>query len=110
MAQNIGVTKNSALLVATGNRELTPEDAKKFKSNRTGYEVSVDTTNNQLVLTKIAVKHDHSWTYALSPDQATIKATCENTDNLCDNINGGSVTITAPAHKTYGDSKSQRRS
>ena len=81
---NIGVTKNSALLVATGNRELTPEDAKKFKSNRAGYEVSVDPKDNkQLVLTRTAVKHDHSWSYQKDGDD-TIKAVCTGTPGSCD--------------------------
>ena len=75
---SIGVTKTSALLVATGNRELTTEDAAKFKSNRDGYVVSVDPTNNkQLVLKRISGQHMHDWTYALSQDKATITATCQ---------------------------------
>ena len=52
---SIGVTKDSKLgnVIATGSTALTAEDAAKFKSDKGGYAVLVDTKNsNQLVLAK----------------------------------------------------------
>ncbi|MBQ6698141.1 MAG: S-layer homology domain-containing protein [Oscillospiraceae bacterium] len=46
------------------------------------------------------VTHIHNWNYELD-DTDTIKATCSNTDGDCDNTNGGSVTIAAPASLDY---------
>ena len=46
------------------------------------------------------VTHSHDWNYELDGTD-TIKATCSNTDGNCDNTNGGSVTIAAPASLDY---------
>ena len=44
--------------------------------------------------------HTHNWNYELDGTN-TIKAICSNTDGSCDNTNGGSVTIAAPATLDY---------
>ncbi|MBQ7975492.1 MAG: S-layer homology domain-containing protein, partial [Clostridia bacterium] len=46
------------------------------------------------------VTHSHDWNYELDGTD-TIKATCSNTDGSCDNTNGGSVSIAAPASLDY---------
>ncbi len=76
---SIGVTKTSNTLIATGKEAQTVKDAaEKFKSDKTGYEVSVDPDNEkQLVLTKIVVPHTHSWSYQKKgDDSSTIYVSC----------------------------------
>ena len=98
---SISVTKTVGNGVIAEN--VSTDYSDKFFSDDNTYEVKYDKDKKQLVLERIAGQHAHNWTY--SADGATITATCKNTDNLCDKINGGSVTITAPEHKTYGDNK-----
>ena len=99
---SIGVTRGAGSTIATGINALTAEDAKKFKSDKAGFEVSVDTKNNQLVLTNSSApaKHTHIWTY--KAENATITATCTGKGNCDFNNNGGSVTITKPDDLTQG--------
>ena len=97
---SIGVTKTvDGGVFAKGSKNLTPEDAAKFKSDEIGYEVSVDTNKTQLVLTRTAGTHTHVWTYKAT--EATITATCTGTGNCDFNKDGGSVTITKPANLTH---------
>ena len=100
---SIGVTKTSSTLIATVKKSLskvlTADDAAKFQSDKAGHEVSVDTPNNQLVLTRTAGTHTHIWTY--EANEATITATCKG-EGTCDfNKDGGSVTITSPGDLIY---------
>lgn len=106
-ANSIGVTKlpeSSAaeIVIAEGVNE---DYSDKFFSDDQKREVKYE--NKQLVLKNKETQpptHTHSWTYRA--DKATITATCNGT-GVCDfNHKGGSVTITAPEHKTYGDGMS----
>ena len=106
-ANSIGVTKlpeSSAaeIVIAEGVNE---DYSDKFFSDDQKREVKYE--NKQLVLKNKEPQpptHTHSWTYRA--DKATITATCNGT-GVCDfNHKGGSVTITAPEHKTYGDGMS----
>ena len=55
--------------------------------------------------TVVLKEHEHEWGYTLSSDGTTITAACVNTDGLCGNTNGGSVTIAAPSgNLTYDGS------
>lgn len=55
--------------------------------------------------TVVLKEHEHEWGYTLSSDGTTITAGCVNTDGLCGNTNGGSVTIAAPSgNLTYDGS------
>ena len=109
---SIGVTKTTGVgsVIATGSKDLTEADAAKFKSDMAGFAVSVDKDKTtQLVLKKVETQpseHKHEWSYQ-NDGNATIKAVCKGT-GVCDvyNNDGGSVTIKAPEHKTYGDGKS----
>lgn len=47
--------------------------------------------------TVVLKAHEHDWSYTRSDDGATITAACANTDGLCGNPNGGSVTIAPPS-------------
>ena len=87
---SIGVTKitGSVIATATGNKDLTDADAAKFKSDKDGFVVSVDTnnTNNkkQLVLKKTPTStHTHEWAYA-NVDKSTVSVTCKGTPGSCD--------------------------
>ena len=108
---SIGVTKLpdsplAEIVIAEGVNE---DYSRKFFSDDKTREVKYDTDNKQLVLKNKETQpptHTHSWTYRA--DKATITATCTNTDGNCDNTDGGSVTITAPEHKTYGDGNSEK--
>lgn len=56
--------------------------------------------------TVVLKEHEHEWGYTLSSDGTTITAACVNTDGLCGNTNGGSVTIAAPSgNLTYDGSR-----
>ena len=55
--------------------------------------------------TVVLKAHEHAWGYTRSDDGTTITAACANTDGLCGNTNGGSVTIAAPSgNLTYDGS------
>ena len=62
---SIGVTKRSNSVIAKGSKDLTEADAAKFKSDKDGYAVSVDTDNSkQLVLKKAPTptpEHKHRY-------------------------------------------------
>ena len=104
-AESIGVTTKTEptaqvpVTIATGSKDLTETDAKKFKSDMDGYAVSVDKSKTtQLVLKKVETQpseHKHEWSYQ-NDGNATIKAVCKGT-GVCDvyNNDGGSVTIKA---------------
>ena len=99
---SIGVTRGAGSVIAKGKdltEKLTEADAQKFKSDK-GFAVSVDTKNNQLVLTNSSApaEHTHIWTY--KANEATITATCKIEG--CNAPNGGSVTIKPPANLTQG--------
>lgn len=53
--------------------------------------------------TVVLKEHEHEWGYTLSSDGTTITAACVNTDGLCGNTNGGSVTIAAPSGELIYD-------
>ena len=95
-AGSIGVTKGAGIDIAKGSKDLTEDDAAKFKSDKAGYAVSVDTKNKkQLVLKKEETQpstHKHEWTY--EANGAIITATCNGT-GVCD-VNNSFVTITPP--------------
>ena len=95
---SIGVTKRSNSVIAKGVNE---DYSGKFSSDDKMREVKYE--GNQLVLAKKPQpsEHEHEWKYTLSDDKTTITATCANTDQLCNNRNGGSVTIEAPIDLTY---------
>ncbi len=110
----IGVTAKKAptpgnrVLAATG---ATPNEnySSIFTSDNASYEVQ----NRNDGTLRLAEKgdssadssHVHSWTYSIKEGTTnTIVATCNAAG--CPNPNGGSVTITAPKHKTYDDGKS----
>ena len=107
---SIGVTKTTDKGVFA--KGVSTDYSGKFFSDNTQYKVEYDKTdkdNHKLVLTRTAGTHTHSWTYTIKEGTTnTIVATCANTDTPCNNTNGGSVTITAPEHKTYGDGKSAK--
>ena len=101
-------TQGNRVLAATG---ATPNKDYKniFTSDNTTYEVQ----NRNDGTLRLAVNgdssadssHVHSWIYAIKEGTTnTIVATCNAAG--CPNPNGGSVTITAPEHKTYDDGKS----
>ena len=97
---SIGVTKRSNSVIAKGVNE---DYSGKFFSDDNTYEVKHE--NNQLVLKNKETQpptHEHKWTYTIKEGtKNTIVATCANTDQLCNNRNGGSVTIEAPTDLTY---------
>ena len=93
---SIGVTRGAGSVIAKGKdltEKLTEADAQKFKSDK-GFAVSVDTKNNQLVLTNSSAgTHRHNWNYQNDGD-ATIKATCTNSTGDCAyRTNPATVTI-----------------
>ena len=100
---SIGVTRGAYLVIANNVNE---DYSGIFFSDNTQYKVEYDKTdkdNHKLVLKKEETQpstHTHIWTY--KANNATITATCANTDNLCNAPNGGSVTITAPTNLTQG--------
>ena len=110
----IGVTAKKAPTL--GNRVLAATGAttnENYSSIFTSDNASYEVQNRNDGTLRLAVKgdssadssHVHSWTYSIKEGTTnTIVATC-NADG-CLNPNGGSVTITAPEHKTYGDGKS----
>ena len=53
--------------------------------------------------TVVLKAHEHAWGYTRSDDGATITAACANTDGLCGNTNGGSVTIAPPSGELIYD-------
>ena len=110
---SIGVTKKKDVDYGVIAKNVSTDCSDKFFSDDTDYEVKydkTDETNHKLVLKRKSggtTTHEHKWTYAIKKGtKNTIVATCANTDGKCDNKDGGSVTITAPEHKTYGDGKS----
>ena len=110
----IGVTAKKA--PTPGNRVLAATGAttnENYSSIFTSDNASYEVQNRNDGTLRLAVNgdssadssHVHSWTYSIKEGTTnTIVATC-NADG-CLNPNGGSVTITAPEHKTYGDGKS----
>ena len=99
---SIGVTKaypRVGRVIATGSKDLTAEDAAKFKSDLDSYVVSVDTNDSkQLVLAEKSQTHTHEWSYQKDGD-ATIKAVCKGA-GVCE-ANNSFVTIKAPTSTTY---------
>ena len=110
----IGVTAKK--VPTLGNRVLAATGAttnKNYSSIFTSDNASYEVQNRNDGTLRLAVRgdsspdssHVHSWTYAIKEGTTnTIVATCNAAG--CPNPNGGSVTITAPEHKTYGDGKS----
>ena len=113
-AGSIGVTKTinpkaEKTVIATGKNALLAEDAAKFKSDKDGYAVSVDTDDTkQLVLKMVETptpEHTHKWEYELSGDNKTITATCTGEGVCAVSNNGGSVTIKASTTTHDGNPK-----
>ena len=105
---SIGVTiTNPNGVFATG---VSTDCSGKFFSDDKTREVKYE--SDKLVLKNKETQpptHEHKWTYTIKEGtKNTIVATCANTDTPCNDTNGGSVTITAPEHKTYGDGKSAK--
>lgn len=110
----IGVTAKKA--PTSGNRVLAATGAtpnKDYSSIFTSDNLSYEVQNRNDDTLRLAVRgdssadssHVHSWTYSIKEETTnTIVASCNATG--CPNADGGSVTITAPEHKTYGDGKS----
>ena len=110
----IGVTAKK--VPTLGNRVLAATGAttnKNYSSIFTSDNASYEVQNRNDGTLRLAVRgdssadssHVHSWTYAIKEGTTnTIVATCNAAG--CPNPNGGSVTITAPEHKTYDDGKS----
>ena len=105
---SIGVTKTvnpmvGETVIAKGKDLLPAEAEAMFKSDKNGFEVLVDKDNTKQLVLKMKEtqpsEHTHIWTYKAS--EATITATCANTDGNCDNKDGGSVIITPPDDLTY---------
>ena len=113
---SIGVTKKEGVDNGVIAESVSTDCSDKFFSDDTDYEVKydkTDETNHKLVLKRKSggtTTHEHKWTYTIKEGtENTIVATCANTTGDCDfNKDGGSVTITAPAHKTYDDGKSAK--
>ncbi len=78
-------TANDASYVSTSN----------FLSDDSTYHVGIEGNTVKLMA------HAHEWAYTASG--ATITATCTASD--CTSTNGGSVTVSAPAHTVYRDDK-----
>ena len=102
-------TLGNRVLVATG---ATPN--KDYSSIFTSDNLSYEVQNRNDDTLRLAVRgdssadssHVHSWTYSIKEGTTnTIVASCNAAG--CPNADGGSVTITAPEHKTYGDGKSE---
>ena len=110
----IGVTAKKA--PTSGNRVLAATGAtpnKDYKNIFTSDDTTYEVQNRNDGTLRLAVNgdssadssHVHSWTYSIKEGTTnTIVASCNATG--CPNPNGGSVTITAPKHKTYDDGKS----
>ena len=61
------------------------------------YSLNGEPRSDTCVVT--VTQHTHEWIYSLDGTD-TIKATCKNTDNKCNNLDGGSIKITA-RNSTY---------
>ncbi len=101
--KSIGVTKlpNSIPAEIVIANDVNKDYSGIFFSDDETREVKYE--NSQLVLKNKETQpsaHEHKWTY--TANNATITATCENTDKLCNAPNGGSVTINPPANLTQG--------
>ena len=83
---SIGVTKITGVdsVIATGSRDLTQEDAAKFKSDDNTYEVKHK--GKQLVLaTKSGGTHTHEWTFTKETgNDSKIFVFCKGTPGSCD--------------------------
>lgn len=114
---NLVPAEGKPIVVAEGSKKsgssytVQESDAKAFFSDHRTYQ-HIELLDGSVKLCYGAAhtptpEHNHIWAYTLSSDHKTITATCTNTMGNCDvNKDGGSVTITAPEHKTYGDDKS----
>ena len=101
--KSIGVTKlpNSIPAEIVIANDVNKDYSGIFFSDDETREVKYE--NSQLVLKNKETQpsaHEHKWTY--TANNATITATCANTDKLCNAPNGGSVTINPPANLTQG--------
>ena len=112
----IGVTAKK--VPTSGNRVLAATGAtpnKDYKNIFTSDDTTYEVQNRNDGTLRLAVNgdpsadssHVHSWIYSIKGGTTnTIVATCNAAG--CPNPNGGSVTIKAPEHKTYGDGKSAK--
>ena len=105
---SIGVTRGAGSVIAKGKdltEKLTEADAQKFKSDK-GFAVSVDTKNNQLVLTNSSAgTHRHSWSYEMKDnDRSTIYVSCTGEGDCAYKNTTATVKISmTPSTYTYSE-------